>query len=56
MSDQRPTRSGGFPLALAIIAGAIGGVLLGQPSIGFLIGAGVGLLLLGLVWWRDRGR
>lgn len=56
MNPPRPARSGGFLLALAIFAGVAAGLWLGQPSIGFLAGLGIGLLLLGIVWWVDRER
>lgn len=49
-------RAGGALLAAAILVGVVAGISLRQPSIGFLIGLGVGLLLLGTVWIRDRGR
>ena len=49
-------RSGGSLLAISIIAGAVGGTLAGEPSIGLLAGAGVGLALLLLVWLIDRRR
>lgn len=55
-SGNRPSRSGGFLLALSIIVGAVAGIWLGQPSIGFLVGTGVGVLLLALVWLTDRRR
>ncbi len=48
--------AGGFLLCVALLAGALTGVFLGQPSIGFLAGAGTGLLLLALVWLVDRRR
>ncbi|MDB5698124.1 MAG: hypothetical protein JWN69_928 [Alphaproteobacteria bacterium] len=51
--NNRP-RAGGFLLALAIVVGALLGVFLGQPSIGFLAGTAVGLTLLGLIWLVDR--
>lgn len=50
----RPTRAGGFLLALAILVGVVAGSLLGQPSIGFLGGLGIGLAALGLLWLADR--
>jgi hypothetical protein len=48
--------AGGFLLCLCLLAGALTGVFLGQPSIGFLIGAGIGLALLVLIWLWDRRR
>ncbi len=41
-------------LAAAIVAGVIGGILVGQPSIGFLVGAAFGVLGAVLLWLRDR--
>ena len=49
-------RAGGAFLAAAVLAGAAGGVLVGRPSIGLLVGAAVGLILLGAVWLADRRR
>ena len=54
MNGTRTTKSGGFLLALSIFAGVLIGGFMGQPSIGFLTGLGVGILLLILVWWLDR--
>ncbi len=57
MSAPEPSRTphaGGFFLAVSIIAGVIIGSILGEPSMGFLGGTGVGLVLLGLVWLIDR--
>jgi len=48
--------AGGFLLAISIMAGVFGGGMLGQPSIGFMVGVGVGVLLLVLVWLMDRKR
>lgn len=49
-------RAGGFLLALSILIGPIVGAMFGQPSLGFLIGLGIGLLLLLAVWLADRAR
>ena len=49
-------RAGGFLLALAILIGPIVGAMFGQPSLGFLIGLGIGLALLVAVWLADRAR
>lgn len=48
--------AGGFLLGIALLAGALTGVFLGQPSIGFLVGAGIGLALVLLTWLWDRRR
>lgn len=55
MAESNP-KSGGALLAGAILLGVVGGVLLGQPSIGFLGGLGVGLIALAAVWLRERRR
>ncbi len=54
MHDQRPPRAAGSLLAACIIAGAVAGILAGEPSIGFLAGTGVGTAIALFVWWRDR--
>ena len=43
-------------LAIAIIAGAVAGVIVGQPSIGFLAGLAAGILLAILFWLNERRR
>ena len=47
-------RAGGSIIAASIIAGAVGGIIVGQPSIGFLAGAAAGALIAALLWLRDR--
>lgn len=42
----------GAPIALLIIAGVIIGGLLGQPSIGLLVGIGLGVGLAIITWRR----
>jgi hypothetical protein len=53
---RRYTQAAGSVLAISIIAGAVAGVIVGQPSIGFLSGLGAGLLLLLLFWLNERRR
>ncbi|MET0360475.1 MAG: hypothetical protein ABW048_01860 [Sphingobium sp.] len=55
--DARPANPAGVgaPIAFLILGGVIVGGLLGQPSIGFLVGVGLGLLLA-LVSWRMAKR
>ena len=52
--EPRNTKAGGSLLAGSILIGIAVGVLIGEPSIGFLAGLGVGVLLLGAVWLIDR--
>jgi len=53
-APNRANQAGGFFLAVSIIVGVIAGSILGQPSIGFLAGTGVGIVLLAAVWLIDR--
>ena len=54
MKQSKPRQAGGVLLALGFTVGAVIGVVLGEPSAGFLIGGGIGLALALLIWWRDR--
>jgi hypothetical protein len=48
---NRNIMAGGAPLAFLIIAGPIVAGLLGySPSIGFLVGLGVGVVIAILIW------
>ena len=52
-SNNKQSRlAGGGPLALLVLAGTIVGGLMGQPSIGFLAGLGLGALLAIVIWRR----
>jgi hypothetical protein len=50
----RNARAGGCLIPLAIAGGLIWGETIGQPSIGFLVGIGIGFVLALLVWVVDR--
>lgn len=52
--SNRASTAGGFLLAVSIIIGAIVGSILREPSMGFLAGTAVGVILLGAVWLKDR--
>ncbi|MEA3065571.1 MAG: hypothetical protein QOJ27_2023 [Sphingomonadales bacterium] len=52
----RYTQAAGSVLAISIIAGAVAGVIVGQPSIGILAGTAAGLLLAILFWLSERRR
>lgn len=49
-------QAGGSILAISIIAGTVAGIIVGQPSIGILIGTAAGALLAFLFWLNDRRR
>ncbi len=49
-------RAGGVLLAAGILGGVVIGSVVGQPSIGFLAGLGVGLAAVALIWAGDRRR
>lgn len=48
------SRSGGCLLAFSVVAGAFVGTIFGQPSIGFLAGSALGLVLVIAVLLLDR--
>jgi hypothetical protein len=52
----RVRQAGGFILAASIIAGTVVGSIVGQSSIGFLVGIAAGALLALLIWQIDRRR
>ena len=56
MTHDPPNRAGGVILAGAIIAGAVAGVIAGQPSVGFLVGVSTGAAALLAIWLHDRRR
>lgn len=53
-SGRNLSRSGGCLLAFSVVAGAFVGTILGQPSIGFLAGSALGLMLVLAVFLLDR--
>jgi len=52
----RPPRGVGVLIALSILVGAVIGLVTRQPSLGLVVGLGVGLLLAGLVALAGRRR
>ena len=55
-SPSRAPMAGGFLIALCVLAGAVTGALKGEPSLGFVIGTGIGVALAAAVWLIDRRR
>jgi hypothetical protein len=51
---RRSTQAAGFILAISILAGAVGGAIVGQPSIGFLAGLAAGVAIALLFWLLER--
>jgi len=59
MSDPTPrkrreTMAGGAPIALLTLAGPIVGGLLGQPTIGLLVGFALGVAIAIAIWLLGR--
>jgi predicted outer membrane lipoprotein len=54
MTDRPGPQAGGFLIAIAIMAGTIIGGLMGQPSIGLLAGAAIGVIGAIALWLVDR--
>ena len=52
----RSAQAAGFILAISILAGAVAGSIVGQPSIGFLLGLATGLAVAILFWLIERRR
>lgn len=46
--------AGGFPIAVGALLGTVAGLVLRQPSIGFLAGLALGCVVALVVWLRDR--
>jgi predicted lipid-binding transport protein (Tim44 family) len=51
----RPANAGGFLLAAALMLGTFTGLALGEPSIGFLAGLAVGVIIAVAIWLHGRG-
>lgn len=56
MAQDRNIQAPGVILAGAIMLGAVGGVIVGESSAGFLIGLAAGLIVTGIYWLRQRRR
>lgn len=46
--------AGGFPIAVGAIGGTIVGLVMRQPTIGFLGGLALGIAIAIVIWLRDR--
>lgn len=54
-SNQRSTSAGGFIVAASLMVGTIIGLVLGQPSLGFVTGLGLGAVVAIALWLNARG-
>jgi hypothetical protein len=51
---ERNPRGAGGPIILVLILATVIGFLMHQPTIGFLVGLGLGLAIALLLWRGDR--
>ena len=56
MTKSKNPMAGGFIIAIAIMIGATWGARHAQPTIGLLIGLGIGAVLATILWLFDRRR
>ncbi len=54
--NSPPRLAGGIFIAFGLLLGAIGGVVMDQPSAGMVIGLGIGAAIALIVWLFDRKR
>jgi hypothetical protein len=54
--NSRPRLAGGIFVALGLLLGAIGGIALGQPSLGMVTGFGAGSAIALVIWLLDSKR
>ncbi len=54
--NSRPRLAGGIFVALGLLLGAMGGIVLGQPSLGMVAGLGIGSAIALVIWFVDRKR
>ena len=54
MTSPPARRAAGFFIAVAVVAGAILGTIFGQPSLGVVGGAALGILAALALWLQDR--
>lgn len=52
--SRPPQRGGGVFIALGLVAGGVGGAMLGQAALGLLAGLGIGMVLAIGLALRDR--
>lgn len=51
---SQSTIAGGAPIALAVLAGTIIGLIVRQPTIGFLVGLAIGVVIAVVIWRLNR--
>lgn len=54
--NARTTKAGGCFLTFCILAGSAGGIAIGNPMKGILIGTSIGIVLAVALWLVDRRR
>lgn len=58
MTDKKPPapRAGGAFIAFGLLGGAVAGIYFHEPSLGTVIGFGLGVAAYGLLWVLDKRR
>jgi hypothetical protein len=54
MTQPNASRAAGFFIAVALLLGAIIGTASGQPSLGVVAGAAIGIVIALALWLSDR--
>lgn len=54
MATSSSPAGGGAMIALGVVLGAIVGLVLGQPTLGMLVGFGIGTAIALAMWWASR--
>ena len=55
-NPQSPRLAGGFFIAAGMLGGAIIGLVYRQPSLGMVLGLGLGTVVALIIWLIDRKR
>ncbi|MFA5970189.1 MAG: hypothetical protein WC816_13225 [Sphingomonas sp.] len=54
MNKRSASTGGGILVAIGAIAGSVGGLYSGQPSVGLIVGVAAGTAAAVLIWLKER--